>query len=105
MRYWPVPSLTAVRTFSIRTGLDASTVTPGSTAPELSLTRPVIDACAYADAGIIASQTRTNRILFHAVILPPGCCDRVRKYSCVRRTQPVSGCVGRHANPRLWIAR
>ena len=30
--------------------------------------------------GTIASQTGTNRALFHAVILPPGSRDRVRKY-------------------------
>jgi hypothetical protein len=34
IRYWPVASVTAVRTFSISTALDASTLTPGSTAPE-----------------------------------------------------------------------
>ena len=46
MRYCPEPSVTAERTFSIRTGLDASTVTPGSTPPDVSLTTPVIDAWA-----------------------------------------------------------
>ena len=44
MRYWPVPSVTAERVFSMRTGLAASTVTPGSTAPEASLITPLIDA-------------------------------------------------------------
>ena len=42
--YWPAPSVTAERTFSISTGLAASTVTPGSTAPEASFTVPAIDA-------------------------------------------------------------
>ena len=54
MRYWPEPSVTAVRVFSIRTGLATSTVTPGSTAPDMSLAVPVIDAltpCARAPAG------------------------------------------------------
>jgi hypothetical protein len=46
MRYCPVPSVTAERVFSMRTGLAASTVTPGSTAPEASLITPLIDACA-----------------------------------------------------------
>ena len=36
MRYWPLPSDVALRTFSINAGLEASTVTPGSTEPELS---------------------------------------------------------------------
>src|SRR5262249_32474938 len=40
MRYSPRSSVTAVRDFSIRTGLVASTVTPGSTAPEESVTTP-----------------------------------------------------------------
>src|ERR1700704_5954136 len=51
MRYCPEPSVTAERTFSISTGLDASTVTPGSTAPDVSLTTPVMDAWAYTAAG------------------------------------------------------
>src|SRR5438876_11948851 len=55
MRYCPDASLTAVRTFSIRAGLDASTVTPGSTAPDESLTTPVTlappEPCARAAAG------------------------------------------------------
>ena len=42
MRYCPVPSVTAVRIFSISAGLAASTVTPGSTAPDASLTTPLI---------------------------------------------------------------
>jgi len=40
--YWPVPSLTTVRTFSISAGLLASTVTPGSTAPVASFTVPAM---------------------------------------------------------------
>ena len=36
--YCPVLSVTTERVFSISAGLDASTVTPGSTAPEVSLT-------------------------------------------------------------------
>ena len=34
--YLPPPSVTVVRTFSIRAGLATSTVTPGSTAPDES---------------------------------------------------------------------
>src|SRR5438046_7064361 len=45
IRYWPVPSVTALRAFSISIGLEASTVTPGSTAPDTSLTTPVMVAC------------------------------------------------------------
>jgi hypothetical protein len=58
IRYWPVSSLTTERTFSMSTGLAASTVTPGSTPPEASLTTPVIAACAWAAAG---RSKRTNR--------------------------------------------
>ena len=46
MRYWPVSSVRTERTFSIRTGLAASTVAPGNTLPESSFTTPVIAACA-----------------------------------------------------------
>jgi len=41
--YWPDPSLTTERTFSINAGLAASTVTPGSTPPDASLTTPAIE--------------------------------------------------------------
>src|SRR5205814_10706596 len=40
--YSPVPSVTAVRTFSINAGLLASTVTPGSNAPVASFTVPAM---------------------------------------------------------------
>src|SRR4029079_16373656 len=60
--YWPAPSVTAERTFSIKTGLAASTVTPGSTAPEASFTVPAIDACANAVAGIMSRHDATNNI-------------------------------------------
>src|SRR5688572_21586180 len=61
--YWPAPSVTTDRTFSINAGLAASTVTPGRTAPDVSLTTPAMDACAYAAAGsrtrhAIANETR-----------------------------------------------
>ena len=46
MRYWPVASVTLLRTFSMSYWLEPSTVTPGNTAPEVSLTLPVIEACA-----------------------------------------------------------
>src|SRR5687768_18061163 len=52
MRYWPDPSDTAVRTFSISTGLAASTVTPGNTAPDTSRTTPAMVAWADAVEGI-----------------------------------------------------
>src|SRR5688572_13861259 len=57
MRYWPVSSVTTDRTFSISTGLAASTVTPGRTAPDASLTTPVMTA--WADA-IDGTNTHTN---------------------------------------------
>ena len=44
MRYCPVPSVRAVRIFSVNDGLAASTVTPGSTAPDESLTTPAMVA-------------------------------------------------------------
>src|SRR5262245_23760830 len=52
MLYRPSLSVTTLRVFSISAGLDASTVTPGNTAPDVSLTTPAIplaDACC-ADA-------------------------------------------------------
>ena len=40
--YWPRLSVTVERTLSMSAGLAASTVTPGSTPPEASLTVPVM---------------------------------------------------------------
>src|SRR5215468_1093590 len=47
----------------MRTGLEASTETPGMTAPEESLTVPTIEAWAWAMAGMTTTATRT-RIAF-----------------------------------------
>src|SRR5262245_46332661 len=55
--YWPVPSVTAERTRSMSVGLATSTVTPGSTAPDVSVTTPAIDACACTIAGDPATTT------------------------------------------------
>src|SRR4029450_9796055 len=72
MRYWPVSSLTTERVRSIRTGLAASTVTPGRTAPEVSRTTPVIAACANAAAGRSKTTNRAptdRRAKIHIVFL------------------------------------
>ena len=50
MRYWPLPSVTAVRTCSISAGLRASTVTPGRMPPVSSETVPPM-VCALAAPG------------------------------------------------------
>src|SRR5437867_7271188 len=63
MEYWPDPLVTTERVFSMSAGLDASTVTPGMTALEESLTVPTIEAWAWAMAGMATSATRT-RIAF-----------------------------------------
>src|SRR5215470_1144270 len=70
-RYCPVPSVTALRDFSISAELAASTVTPGSTAPDESFTTPASVACANAEAGTAASQRNRQTILFTADIDPP----------------------------------
>ena len=62
-RYCPVVSVTAERTFSMRAGLAASTVTPGSTAPDESLTVPAITACAKAAVGMRTMQASSAKVL------------------------------------------
>src|SRR3954468_21628489 len=63
IRYWPSASVVAVRTRSIRSGLAASTVTPGSTPPDASLTTPVLVAWARATEGASTSNpTNTTQI-------------------------------------------
>src|SRR6478735_4585664 len=69
IRYWPAPSVTAVRTFSMSAGLAASTVTPGMTAPDASLTTPAIDAWAYAMLGINTAAALTRRNLHNTRML------------------------------------
>src|SRR5918993_366953 len=72
IRYCPPLSVSAVRTFSISTGLEASTVTPGRTAPDESRTTPAMDACAYAATGVsnpVTSRHNANRK--DCFILPP----------------------------------
>jgi hypothetical protein len=65
-----VDPATTDRTRSIKAGLVASTVTPGSTAPEVSLTVPVMVAWAHTTAGMMSRETHivavthTRRILF-----------------------------------------
>src|SRR5437867_3768452 len=44
----------------MRTGLDASTVTPGRTAPDVSRTTPAMDACANATAGVDSAIKNTS---------------------------------------------
>src|SRR5258705_8034046 len=76
MRYWPPPSVTTDRAFSMSAGLEASTVTPGSTAPEASFTTPVMEACANAAEGIRrASSTATRQRAANRPMTPPsvGC--------------------------------
>src|SRR6185503_19620037 len=94
MRYWPLPSVTTERAFSISAGLLASTVTPGSTAPDGSLTTPVIDACANTAEGTssVTSHARTRRAADRSMkashrlaswrcllFVPAGCCERQRE--------------------------
>src|SRR5262245_2605053 len=63
MRYCPDPSVTAVRVFSVRAGLEASTVTPGSTAPDASLTVPArLAPPAWANASAGVSRSRNARV-------------------------------------------
>src|SRR5439155_26303004 len=63
MRYCPVPSVIADRVFSISAELAASTVTPGSTAPDASRTVPVSDACANSGAGTNRRTTNARHVV------------------------------------------
>src|SRR3990170_5189508 len=78
-RYCPPLWVTAERDCSVSAGLDTSTVTPGSTPPEVSLTTPAIDDWAYAATGTTSrlaktTHTRTHRPMTrlpHLGSLPP----------------------------------
>src|SRR6187397_2501818 len=60
MRYAPSPSVITERVYSMSTSLDASTVTPGSTAPEVSFTWPAMALWACAAAG--SQSTQAHRL-------------------------------------------
>ena len=80
MRYCPVPSVIAVRVFSIRTGLATSTLTPGSTPPEASLTRPAIAACAKALVGTTSTAEQMQNSFTNLCICPPVRCRPLVTY-------------------------
>src|SRR5215475_11388362 len=76
MRYCPLPSVIAVRTFSIRAGLEASTVTPGSTASEASRTTPARVACANAIAGL-KKRNPTRTVAADSLLISGASCGNV----------------------------
>src|SRR5262245_14966203 len=73
MRYCPAPSVTTDRLCSISDGLEASTVTPGRTAPDESRTTPVIDACCAnaADGTRIADHNTMAASRLANLMMPP----------------------------------
>src|SRR2546426_1011004 len=60
----PSPSVTTVRTFSMSTGLAASTVTPGTMAPVASLTTPAMVPLFCAKLAVGSSSTRAAGMHF-----------------------------------------
>ena len=60
--YWPSESVTTERTRSMSAGLDASTVTPGITAPEVSFTTPAMPPAAWAAANDGSSKAARRAI-------------------------------------------
>src|SRR4029434_5440084 len=60
MRYWPDPSVTPLRAFSISAELLASTVTPGNTPPDGSRTIPASVVWAWANVGRTRNAKRDN---------------------------------------------
>src|SRR5262245_45136000 len=68
-RYAPLPSVTVDFDFSMRAGLDASTVTPGSTAPVSSLTTPVNTLCPNTVPGIRPTTASARSMTPHMPVL------------------------------------
>src|SRR5712675_2941548 len=69
IRYWPAPSVTPWRDFSVSATLDASTATPGSTAPEGSRTMPASAACACAAVGSNSVQPNARHPAIRYIVL------------------------------------
>src|SRR5258705_1608277 len=85
MRYCPVALVVTDRTFSISAGLDASTLTPGSSAPDVSRATPVIDACAWRSEGMRRSPREAHAV-FSRGIQPPDVYEVAR---IIARSAPV----------------
>ena len=70
-------SLTTPRVWEMSAGLLTSTVTPGRTPPELSVTVPAITLCAAAVMGYstIPSRTPSSRldVITRTMGIPPSC--------------------------------
>src|SRR5215475_15046706 len=63
IEYRPAPSVVAARVCSMSAGLETSTVTPGSTAPDVSLTSPAMPlVCADAVSGRSSASAATAHI-------------------------------------------
>src|SRR5258706_9694679 len=79
--YNPSLSVSTERTLSIRTGLAASTETPGSTAPVASFTTPAMALCAEATLGSMTTTAATIATAADKVLplivgaLPQGTCE------------------------------
>jgi hypothetical protein len=60
-------------TFSIKTSLDASTVTPGIAAPDVSFTTPTMELWAYAalDRSIAPANASSVLVILRAILSPP----------------------------------
>src|SRR5213593_2613383 len=101
MRYCPVPSVTAVRVFSMRTGLAASTVTPGITAPDASRTVPATDACAKAGAG----KSRKARVARHRVDRRIGILPQRPELKCARHTLTCARTAAKDTHEILQVSR
>src|SRR4029453_17489286 len=88
-------------------GLDASTVTPGRTAPEVSRTVPAIVACAVARAGnSITTAATTNPLNVRMKLYPP-CRHTDAARNPLRPTgyakpQAVMPVIPKHWYPRPW---
>src|SRR5262245_41490813 len=85
MLYCPVPSATTERVFSINAGLEASTVTPGSSAPEASLTTPAMDPCACASVEKRRRTATTNDPSQSGFMLPPAEVAKGPRDQCGKR--------------------
>src|SRR5215472_5753548 len=69
--YSPLPPVVVVRLPSINAGLDASTVTPGMTLPDGSLTIPAIAPRFCASIGLTLTRKNTTAIMRLGIVIFP----------------------------------
>jgi hypothetical protein len=90
MLYLPSLPVTTDFTRSINAGLAASTVTPGRTAPDESVTVPAMPLACCADTGDASAQAKTSQIAHTSAFLDRTIVPPPLNKRCFQRHTPAT---------------